>query len=147
MGNFQHNDRRQLLTGWPLPGLKPTRARGIVLGLLRGALHEDRHVDAETLYRTALTAGDMISLASIYRALADFEQLGLIQVHAFRGMRKVYELDVGQSRDHLVNVDTGEISHLPPQSLDTCCALVAAEREVQVVHRHVTLYVRDNRAG
>ncbi|QGZ66743.1 Fur family transcriptional regulator [Paraburkholderia acidisoli] len=137
-----HPHTGRFMGRWPAPELKRTRSREVVLALLYAALREDTHLGAEAFYRRALQAGWSISLSSVYRALADFEQLGLIQVHAFAGLRKVYELDAGQSHDHLVNVDTGEISHLPAPAMDACCAAVAEENGLKVVRRAVTLYVR-----
>jgi Fur family transcriptional regulator, ferric uptake regulator len=144
MGSVEYTDPQQYLDGWPLPDLRRTRARELVLRALRDALQDDRHIDAETLYQSVLMSGASISLASVYRSLTEFEEMGLIQVHAFTGLRKVYELDVGQSHDHLVNVDTGEIRHLPARSMDACCTAVATEQRVEIVRRSVTLYVRDD---
>lgn len=128
-------------------GLKRTKAREIVHGLLQSSLSEGCHLDAEALYQRALFADEPIALATIYRVLSDFEQLGLVQVHAFRGMRKVYEPEAGQSQDHVVNIDTGEISHLLPQRMDACCTALAKEHGVKIVRRSVTLYVRDTPAS
>lgn len=147
MHDFLPDDQGPAASGvraaWRARGLKRTKARELVHELLRDALSERRHLDAETLYQRALFADEPIALATVYRVLADFEHLGLVQVHAFRGMRKVYELEAGQPQDHLVNVDTGEISHLPPRRVDTCCATLAKEHGVEVVRRSVTLYVRN----
>jgi Fur family ferric uptake transcriptional regulator len=125
-------------------GLRRTKAREEVHDLLREALIEERHLDAETLYRQALLTNKSVSLATVYRVLADFERLGLVQVHHFEGLRKVYELEAGQPRDHMVNLDTGEIRHLPPQPIETYCTALARERGVTVVRRSVTLYVQDS---
>lgn len=64
----------------------------------------------------------------------------------FQGVRKVYELEAGQPQDHLVNLDTGEISHLPAQAMEDCRVAPAQARGVQIVRRCVTLYVGDSAA-
>lgn len=127
---------------WRAFGLKRTKARRVVHDLLREALREERHMDAEALYRCALHAGERVSLATIYRVLAEFEQAGLVQAHTFTGMRRLYELDVGQSCDHMIDLDTGRIRHLRPEAMDACCRALAERHGVEVVRRSLTLYVR-----
>ena len=58
-------------------GLRPTRQRRLLARLLfeRG----DRHITAELLHQEAEEAGHPVSLATVYNALHQFTQAGLLQ--------------------------------------------------------------------
>lgn len=60
---------------WHTHGLRRTQARELLLGLLRDALRKGRHLDAKTLFQRALSAGEHVSMGTVYRVLKDFEQL------------------------------------------------------------------------
>src|SRR4030067_1496202 len=55
-------------------GLKATAPRLKMLEFLEKA--QDRHLTAEAIYRQLLEAGEEIGLATVYRALAQFEAGG-----------------------------------------------------------------------
>lgn len=132
-------------SAWSDVGLRRTKVRETVHCLLRGALREGCCPDAEALYRRALRSGARVSLGTIYRVLAEFEHAGVVRAHAFEGMRKVYELNDGRSRAHLVDLDSGRITHLPDEAIDAGCVALAESLGVELVYRKLTLYVRDRK--
>ena len=58
-------------------GLRPTRQRRFLAELL--FQHGHRHVTAELLHQEAKTAGYSVSLATVYNALHQFTDAGLLQ--------------------------------------------------------------------
>ena len=88
-------------------GLKVTHPRMRILALLEQA--KARHMTAEDIYRLLLDQGEDIGLATVYRALTQFEAAGLVLKHNFEAGQSVYELDRGEHHDHMVDIDTGKI--------------------------------------
>jgi Fur family ferric uptake transcriptional regulator len=70
----QSNELRNL-------GLKATFPRVKILELLDKA--EGRHLTADDIYRLLLNDNMDIGLATVYRALTRFEQVGFIERHHF----------------------------------------------------------------
>lgn len=59
-------------------GLRPTRQRVLLAGILVGD-GADRHVTAEWLHAAAESAGDKVSLATVYNTLRAFSDVGLVK--------------------------------------------------------------------
>lgn len=88
-------------------GLKSTLPRLKVLELLENT--KDRHLTAEAIYRKLHEAGEEVGLATIYRALTQFEAAGLVTRHHFEGGQAVFELERGPHHDHIVCVHCGRV--------------------------------------
>lgn len=70
-------------------GLRPTRQR-VALGNLLFA-KGDRHLSAEELHEEALAAGVPVSLATVYNALHQFTEAGLLRILAVEGARTYFD--------------------------------------------------------
>ena len=70
-------------------GLRPTRQR-VALGrlLFAGA---DRHVTAEELHVEAQRSGERVSLATVYNALHQFKDAGLLRELAIEGSKAYFD--------------------------------------------------------
>lgn len=88
-------------------GLKVTAPRIKILEVLENC--GDQHVSAEDLYKILLQQGEMISLATIYRVLTQFETAELVKRHNFEGGFAVYELNRGGHHDHMLCVVCGKV--------------------------------------
>jgi Fur family transcriptional regulator, ferric uptake regulator len=88
-------------------GLKVTAPRVKMLELLENA--EGRHLTAEAIYRLLVDAGEEIGLATVYRALAQFEAAGLVNRQHFEGGQAVFELERGTHHDHIVCIHCGRV--------------------------------------
>lgn len=69
----------------------------------------ERHLNAEQVYKILLSENEEIGLATIYRVLTQFEAAGLVSRHHFEGGNSVFELNKGQHHDHLVCVKCGQV--------------------------------------
>ncbi len=102
-------------------GLRPTRQR-IALGwLLFGKGH--RHVTAERLYEEAADGRFLLSLATVYNALHQFTQAGLLREIAVDGAKTWFDTNTAphhhfliEGENELVDIpgDLVEIARLPP---------------------------------
>jgi len=76
-----------------------TTQRRLLLGLIREA---GRHIDAKELYRRASGKDESISLATVYRSLRLFKELGLVDDRRLGQVRCYYEAKNLGEHQHLV---------------------------------------------
>jgi Fur family ferric uptake transcriptional regulator len=88
-------------------GLRATAPRLKVLEIFRKA--ERRHLSADDIYRQLLAEHKDIGLATVYRALGQFEQAGLLIRHHFETGKAVYELRGKHHHDHFVCLSCGRV--------------------------------------
>ena len=81
-------------------GLKVTFPRMKILELFDKA--EERHLTADDVYRMLLSENMDIGLATVYRALTQFEQAGLLERHHFESGKAVFERKDVEHHDHMV---------------------------------------------
>lgn len=81
-------------------GLRPTRQRIALVSLLYGKGH--RHISAEALYEEALAAKIPISLATIYNALHQFTEAGLLRELAADGAKSYFDTNVSDHHHFFV---------------------------------------------
>jgi Fur family iron response transcriptional regulator len=70
-------------------GLRPTRQRVALADLLFAK--GDRHLSAEELHEEAQSAGVPVSLATVYNALHQFTEAGLLRILAVEGARTYFD--------------------------------------------------------
>lgn len=70
-------------------GLRPTRQRIALADLLFAK--GDRHLSAEELHEEAIAAGVPVSLATVYNALHQFTQAGLLRILAVEGSKTYFD--------------------------------------------------------
>ena len=87
-------------------GLRPTRQRVALGQLLFSA--GDRHVTAEVLHAEALTAGEQVSLATVYNTLHQFKRAGLLRELAIDGARAYFDTNTS-NHNHFFIEDAGEL--------------------------------------
>jgi len=107
-------------------GLKATVPRLKILAVLEQ--HADLHMSAEDVYRTLLTSGDEVGIATIYRVLTQFEAAGLVIRHNFAEGHAVFELDSGEHHDHIVCTDCGEVIEFIDETIE--------DRQTQIAEHH-----------
>jgi Fur family iron response transcriptional regulator len=81
-------------------GLRPTRQR-VELGRILFA-KGDRHISAEDLHAEAGVAGVRVSLATVYNALHQFTEAGLLREVAIDGTRTYFDTNVSDHHHFFV---------------------------------------------
>ncbi|MGC2047787.1 MAG: ferric iron uptake transcriptional regulator [Gallionella sp.] len=119
-------------------GLKVTAPRLKMLELLEKA--EDRHLSAEAIYRLLLEAGEEIGLATVYRALTQFEAAGLVTRHHFEGVQAVYELERGPHHDHIVCIHCGRVEEFYDEVIEKRQRAIAEKLGFNLRDHNLTLY-------
>lgn len=94
--------------------LRPTRQRMALAELLFA--HGDRHVTAEALHGEAVQSGVPISLATIYNALNQFTNAGLLREVAIEGQKTYFDTNTSshhhfyiESEERLVDIPGGSL--------------------------------------
>jgi Fur family transcriptional regulator, iron response regulator len=95
-------------------GLRPTQQRMALAKMLFEGC--DKHVSAESLHDDALKAGISVSLATIYNALHQFKDAGLLREVAIEGVRSYYDTNTS-NHFHFFNEEDGELYDIEPGDL------------------------------
>jgi len=102
-------------------GLRPTRQRIALAELLFAK--GDRHLSAEELHEEALAAGVPVSLATVYNALHQFTQAGLLRILAVEGAKTYFDTNTSdhhhffiEGENRVFDIATGPVTvtNLPP---------------------------------
>lgn len=119
-------------------GLKVTTPRLKILSLLENA--SEKHMTAETIYRQLGESGEVIGLATVYRALSQFEAAGLITRHQFDSGQTLFELERGPHHDHIVCIRCGRVEEFYDKVIEERQREVAAHLGFTLSDHALTLY-------
>ncbi|MDT0682144.1 Fur family transcriptional regulator [Roseicyclus sp. F158] len=97
-------------------GLRPTRQRVSLASLLVGD-GEDRHVTAESLFEASRSAGEKVSLATVYNTLKAFCDAGLMQEITVDGSKSYFDTRI-DDHPHFYWDDTAELFDAPADELE-----------------------------
>jgi Fur family iron response transcriptional regulator len=108
-------------------GLRPTRQRVALAELLFAK--GDRHLSAEELHEEALAAGVPISLATVYNALHQFTQAGLLRILAVEGSKTYFDTNTSdhhhfyvEGENRVFDIATGPVTvgnlPCPPEGME-----------------------------
>ncbi|WP_120634341.1 iron response transcriptional regulator IrrA [Ruegeria sp. EL01] len=107
---------RNIATNWlENAGLRPTRQRVALAELLVGDGHH-RHVTAESLFESAKTNGDAVSLATVYNTLRAFCDAGVLQEITVDGSKSYFDTNT-HDHPHFFWEDEARLSDAPSEEL------------------------------
>ena len=124
-------------------GLKATFPRMKILELFDR--EEGKHLTADDVYRLLLSDNMDIGLATVYRALTQFEQAGLLERHHFESGKAVFERKAMQHHDHLVCTHCGHVEEFYDEEIERRQTAIAEERGFAVRDHALYLYVECQR--
>ncbi|MBN3852906.1 transcriptional repressor [Paraburkholderia sp. Ac-20340] len=120
--------------------MRPTSSRVAVLQLFHENPNE--HMTADQVFRRVPPDTEQCSLASVYRALAQLLEAGLITNAWIGEQRVVYELNRGTRHSHLVCNDCGTIRDIDDSELEAQHATIAAAREFTYTSASLVIFGR-----
>ena len=97
-------------------GVRPTRQRVALAALLVGD-GKHRHVTAESLFASAKTQGEQVSLATVYNTLRAFCDAGLMQEVTVDGSRSYFDTNT-HDHPHFYWEDENRLSDAPAEQLE-----------------------------
>jgi Fur family ferric uptake transcriptional regulator len=124
-------------------GLRKTGPRLSILRVLE--THPDQHLGADDIYGLLTAGGEDISLATVYRVLAQFETAGLVVRHNFEGDHSVFELETGRHHDHMICLETGKVVEFVNDDIERLQREIAAAHGFELIEHSMVLYVRPRR--
>jgi Fur family ferric uptake transcriptional regulator len=125
-------------------GLKATFPRLKILELFEKA--DVRHLTADDVYRLLLAENMDIGLATVYRALTQFEQAGLLERHHFESGKAVFEIKAGKHHDHLVCINCGRVEEFIDEEIERRQKKIAKDRGFVIQEHALYLYAECTKA-
>ena len=95
--------------------LRPTRQRLALAALLVGDGH-NRHVTAESLFDASRTAGEKVSLATVYNTLRAFCDAGLMREITVDGSKSYFDTNT-HDHPHFFWEDDSKLTDAPSEQL------------------------------
>ena len=118
-------------------GMRMTDQRRVIARVLEDA---DDHPDTEELYRRASEIDPKISISTVYRTVALFQEAGIVERHDFRDGRARYETLPDRHHDHLINMKTGEVIEFRNEQIEKLQEIIARELGFRLVDHRLELY-------
>lgn len=114
-----------------------TDQRRTIAGVLEAATD---HPDVEELYQRAATADPRISLATVYRTVKLFEDVGILDKHEFGDGRARYETADRDHHDHLIDMHTGQVIEFLDPEIEALQEKIAQKLGYQLRGHRLELY-------
>ena len=121
-------------------GLKITLPRVKILTKLENS--DKRHWSAEELYQELISDGEIISLATVYRVLTQFEHANIVLRHHFDNdsTQSVFELNNTEHHDHMVSIKTGKVVEFYDEIIENRQKELAKKYKFKILDHSMILY-------
>ena len=120
-----------------LKGVKITDQRKIIAKVMSDS---SDHPDVDELYKRVLKIDSKISIATVYRTVKLFEEVGILAKHDFKGGKARYEELSEGHHDHLIDIKTGEIIEFVDEDIEKLQKKVAEKYGYDLVDHKLELY-------
>ena len=118
-------------------GLRLTDQRKLIAKVMSEA---NNHPDVDELHRRVNEVDTKISIATVYRTVKLFEEAGIITKHDFKGNKARYEQAPHDHHDHLIDINTGEITEFVDEDIEKLQKKVAEKLGYKLVDHRLELY-------
>ena len=98
------------------------------------------HPDVDELHRRVNKLDSKISIATVYRTVKLFDEAGIIAKHDFKGSKARYEQATQEHHDHLIDINTGEITEFVNEDIEKLQKKVAEKLGYKLVDHRLELY-------
>ena len=118
-------------------GVRLTEQRKLVAKVMSESTD---HPDVDELHKRVNKIDSKISIATVYRTVKLFEEAGVVAKHDFKGTKARYEEATHEHHDHLIDVNTGEITEFVNEDIEKLQEKVAAKLGYKLVDHRLELY-------
>jgi len=118
-------------------GLRLTDQRKLVAKVMS---ESKDHPDVAELHNRVSKFDEKISIATVYRTIKLFEEAGIVAKHDFKGNKSRYEQAPHEHHDHLIDINTGEITEFVNDDIEKLQKQVAAKLGYKLVDHRLELY-------
>jgi Fur family ferric uptake transcriptional regulator len=98
------------------------------------------HPDVDELHKKINKFDNKISIATVYRTVKLFEEAGIVSKHDFKGNKSRYEQISHEHHDHLIDINTGEITEFVNEDIEKLQKKVAEKLGYKLVDHRLELY-------
>ena len=100
----------------------------------------ESHPDVDELHKKVSKFDSKISIATIYRTVKLFEEAGIVSKHDFKGSKSRYEQAPEEHHDHLIDINSGEITEFVNEEIEKLQKQVAEKLGYKLVDHRLELY-------
>ena len=118
-------------------GIRLTDQRRLVAKVMSDS-HD--HPDVDELHKRVNKLDPKISIATVYRTVKLFEEAGVVAKHDFKGNKARYEQAPHDHHDHLIDINTGEITEFVDEDIEKLQKKVAEKLGYKLVDHRLELY-------
>ena len=118
-------------------GVKLTDQRKLIAKVMS---ESEDHPDVAELHKRVNEVDTKISIATVYRTVKLFEEADIITKHDFKGAKARYEEISQEHHDHMIDVNTGEITEFVNEDIEKLQQKVAEKLGYKLVDHRLELY-------
>ena len=118
-------------------GVRLTDQRRLIAKVMS---QSEDHPDVDELHKRVNKVDSKISIATVYRTVKLFEETGIVAKHDFKGTKARYEEATGEHHDHLIDINTGEITEFVDEDIEKLQEKVAAKLGYKLIDHRLELY-------
>ena len=118
-------------------GVRLTDQRKIIAKVMS---ETSNHPDVDELHKSVSKLDAKISIATVYRTVKLFEEAGIVAKHDFKGNKARYEKAPEAHHDHLIDINTGEITEFVNEDIEKLQKQVAEKLGYKLVDHRLELY-------
>ena len=118
-------------------GVRLTDQRKLIAKIMSESTN---HPDVDELHKRVNKLDAKISIATVYRTVKLFEEAGIVAKHDFKGNKSRYEQAPQEHHDHLIDINTGEITEFVSEDIEKLQKQVAEKLGYKLVDHRLELY-------
>jgi Fur family ferric uptake transcriptional regulator len=118
-------------------GVRLTEQRKLIAKVMSDVVD---HPDVDELHKKISKIDSKISIATVYRTVKLFEEAGIVSKHDFKGNKSRYEQAPEEHHDHLIDINSGEITEFVNEEIEKLQKQVAAKLGYKLVDHRLELY-------
>ena len=118
-------------------GVRLTDQRKLIAKVMS---ESESHPDVDELHKKVSKLDSKISIATVYRTVKLFEEAGIVSKHDFKGSKSRYEQAPEEHHDHLIDINSGEITEFVNEEIEKLQKQVAEKLGYKLVDHRLELY-------
>ena len=123
-------------------GVRLTDQRRLIAKVMS---ESEGHPNVDELYKKVSKLDSKISIATVYRTVKLFEEAGIVEKHDFKGNKARYEQAPEEHHDHLIDINSGEITEFVNEEIEKLQKKVAEKLGYKLVDHRLELYGSKNK--
>ena len=118
-------------------GVRLTEHRKLIAKVMS---ESESHPDVDELHKKVSKFDSKISIATVYRTMKLFEEAGIVSKHDFKGNKSRYEQAPEEHHDHLIDINSGEITEFVNEEIEKLQKEIAEKLGYKLVDHRLELY-------